>query len=160
MTSKIQILLIVSVTFTIGLVSCNSTEQKIYKPTNENVFSKIDFDEAIAYNYDGEGGIDIIDKENGKLANKIKKQFVLDKTQAIKFTNQICDSTSYGGDIAACFDPHLGLVFYKTQKPVAYISICLDCNYLVSSIDIPNSQGGFSDKGINHILNFEKEIGF
>jgi hypothetical protein len=71
----------------------------------------------------------------------------------------LCNKSTYGGDVAACFDPHLGIVFYKASKPSAYVSICLDCNYLVSSIKIPG-QAGFSDDGIKKIMDFERELKF
>ena len=46
-------------------------------------------------------------------------------------------NTTYGSAGAACFDPHLGIVFYKDAKVVAHVSICLQCSRLVSSVAIP-----------------------
>ena len=144
---------------TLFVISCNNSEhQSDTKANSNNVFANVIYDKVVAYSYDGEGDIEIID-EKGKLANKIKKQVELSKAQTIKLTNTLCNKSTYGGDIAACFDPHFGVVFYKTNKPVAYVSICLNCNYLVSSIEIPD-EGGFSNDGIKKILAFEKELKF
>lgn len=131
----------------------------VYSCSHQNVFSIVDYDEAIAYKYNGEGDIEIISRD-GKLAGRIEKQTPITKKQAIKITNELCDASSYGSDVAACFDPHLGIVLYKEKKPVAHISICLDCNFLSSSIPIPAAESGFSDKGRERIEQFMKEMGF
>jgi hypothetical protein len=144
---------------TLFVISCNSNgQQSDTKENSNNVFATVDYDRVVAYNYDGEGGNEIID-EKGKLANKIKKQVELSKAQTIKLTNTLCNKSTYGGDMAACFDPHFGVVFYKKTKPVEYVSICLDCNSLASSINIPN-KGGFSNDGIKKIIEIEKELKF
>ena len=145
---------------TLVLAACKNNNADISsdKPISNNVFASLDYEEAIAYDYDGEGDVEIIDKK-GKLAPKIKNQITLTRQQAIKVTNIFWSKSSYGGNIAACFDPHLGIVFYKANKPKFYVSVCLDCNYLVSSIKIPNSEeSGFSDKGAKNIYDFEKQI--
>jgi hypothetical protein len=145
---------------TVFVMSCNDNgqNQNDTKANSNNVFAAVDYDKVVAYSYDGEAGIEIID-DKGKLAKKIKKQVRLTKTQTTRLTNTLCDRSIYGGDIAACFDPHFGIVFYKINKPIAYISICLDCNYLISSIKIPG-EGGFSNDGIKKIVAFEKELNF
>ena len=156
MTVNLLLFTFVLITLTIN----SSSDQYQIKPTGTNVFAKLDYDKVVAYKYNGENGIEIINKENGQLASKIKTRVVLDESKAINITNYLCDKSSYGGDIAACFDPHFGLVFYKINKPVAYLSICLDCNYLVASVRISGSENGFSVKGISSILAFENQIGF
>jgi hypothetical protein len=139
--------------------ACDNSQQDQSVPKANNVFAILPYDKAVAYSYDGEGDIEIID-EKGELAKKIKKKVVLSKPQTIRLTNIFCDESTYGGDIASCFNPHFGIVFYKTGKPIAYVSVCLECNYLVSSIKIPNDEGGFSDEGVKNIVDFEKELNF
>ena len=157
MSSKI-IIQIISL-LTLFAISCNNGgQQSDTKANSNNVFATVDYNKVVAYSYDGEGDIEIIDKK-GKFANKIKKQVEISKAQTIKLTNTLCNKSTYGGDIAACFDPHFGVVFYKKNKTIAHVSICLDCNYLVSSIKLPND-GGFSDEGIKKIIDFEKELKF
>jgi hypothetical protein len=158
MTSKIIIPFISFLT--VLVISCNNNGQQQFdtKANSNNVFASVDYDKVIAYSYDGEGDIEIID-EKGKLADKINKQVELNDAQTIRLTNTLCSKSTYGGDIAACFDPHFGVVFYKANNPVVYVSICLDCNYLVSSIKIPG-EGGFSNDGIKKIVDFEKELKF
>jgi len=157
MSTKIYSVLLSAIS--IAAISCNNNQTANNMPSAANVFSKLDYDKVIAYDYNGEGDIEIIDEKTKHLASKIRKQKILNKTQILKITNDLCDGSSYGGDVAACFDPHLGIVFFKKDIPIAYVSICLDCNYLVSSIKIPKSDNGFSDKGVKRIIDFEKEIG-
>lgn len=146
---------------TVSAVCCNNREQKlpVTKARADNVFAHIEYDKVIAYNYNGGDDIAIID-EKGRLAKNIKEQVELNKAQTDRLTNLLCDRATYGADMAACFDPHFGIVFYKMNKPAAYVSICLDCNYLISSIKIPGAEGGFSSKGITGIVDFEKELNF
>ena len=153
-TSLTQLLLIF-------IISCKDTDKKQteLRPNSGNVFSTINYDSVIAYSYDGEGGNEIIDSK-GRLMNTIKKQTILNESQIIRLTNSLCNKSNYGGDVAACFDPHLGIVFYKANRPKDHVSICMDCNYLVSSIKIPGSEGGFSDQGIKNIESWEIEFGF
>src|SRR5258705_6848046 len=94
----------------------NSGPHTFDDPYNSNnVFAPVNYDKVVAYDYNGEGDINIIDKE-GNLAERIKSQKELTKSQIIRFTNTLCDRSTYGGDIAACFNPHLGIVFYKESK--------------------------------------------
>lgn len=144
----------------VAVTGCTNSETVNEKPASNNVFATVDYDKAVAYEYDGEGGTEIIDLESGQLAGKISKEKVIEKEQVTRLTKHLCDPSSYGDVRAACFDPHLGIVFYKAQKPVASISICLDCNYLLSSLEIPGARRGFSGEGVKGIMDFEKQIGF
>jgi len=157
MIRKFIILIIPFLIFLIAACHDNNQDQSEIKASADNVFAAIDYDKVIAYSYNGEGGNEIINS-NGKLADRIKKQTQLDRSQIIRLTNFLCDRSTYGGETAACFDPHFGIVFYRANEPKAYVSICLDCNYLVSSIKIPNSKGGFSDEGIKEMESLEIEF--
>ena len=155
-TSSIRIVVIC---FLIFFISCNNNRKPPgTKASLNNVFTAVKYDKVVAYDYNGGSGVEIIDQE-GKLAGNIKKQVELTKEQVTRLTNALCDSTTYGGDRAACFEPHFGIVFYQADKPVAHISICLDCNYLISSIKIPVASG-FSYDGYKRIIEFEKELNF
>ena len=61
--------------------SCNKSNQKSNQnDTVVNVFDRLDYDIALAYDYNGEGGDDIIDADGG-LANRIYKSAELTSTQ-------------------------------------------------------------------------------
>ena len=141
--------------------SCNTSIQKSNKnETVVNVFDSLDYDIALAYDYNGEGGDDIIDAD-GRLANRIYKSTELTSTQLKRITDIFCSKETYdkNAPVAACFDPHFGVVLYKADTVVAFVSVCLDCNYLHSSIEISEATA-FSQRGTRNIIEFEKNIGF
>jgi hypothetical protein len=131
-------------------------EEPTEKPSVSNVFTPLNYDSAVAYYYEGTNGHPIVDA-NGKIAEKIKKFYVLDRDQATRLTNILCDPLTYGGHKKDCFDPHFGVVFFKKGATAAFVTVSLECNYLTSSEEIPGS-GGFSDKGTQEISDFEKEL--
>jgi hypothetical protein len=81
------------------------------------------------------------------------------------------DSLSYGGDIARCFKPHMGLVFFdENQKAKAQISICFLCNQhnsfpLITAQENvrnnhPNKLYGYSEKGREKLIKLCNSLGF
>jgi hypothetical protein len=112
--------------------SCSHSEVASVQMSPANVFSQLDFDKAVAYDFNGEEE-EIINAQ-GKLASSIKKQIQLTKPQVVSITNILCDKASYGGPLMMCFIPRLGIVFYKGDVPKAHVSICLECNYAHSSM--------------------------
>lgn len=128
------------------ILSCNKTEKEslvlnlIEKDRVFNPFLTLKYDKVIAYDYEGIGDSSnggLIVSENGRFHESIKKTTELTSLQIHNFVNYIGDKSTYGNTTAFCFEPHLGIVFYKNKKIVAHLSICLDCNYLISSIEIP-----------------------
>lgn len=101
-------------------------------------FDKLDYDKIIAYDFAGseEPYPSVIDKK-GKFVPVILRQQFLTQKQADKILSILTNKSTYGGVTAACFQPHFALVFYKDNKMINQISICLDCNYLISDIAIP-----------------------
>jgi hypothetical protein len=103
-----------------------------------NPFENLDYDKVVAFDYEGgkfEKEYNIIN--NGKLASSVHNMKELTLEQSKDFIAFIGDSSTYGAGMASCFYPHLGIVFYKESLVVAHLSICLECNYLRSSIEIP-----------------------
>jgi hypothetical protein len=115
---------------------------------SKNPFLSLKFDKVVMYDFEGgkDADLSIID-EKGRLAKSVKKQKQLDGTTIKKLTSMLGDKRSYGAATAFCFDPHVGFVYYLKGKVVAHISICLDCNRLHSSIDIPSQKQGKVGEG-------------
>lgn len=117
--------------------------------SQEKPFSTISFDKVVLYDFSGgkgEGIISIIDNK-GNLAKTVKKKILLDQ-ETVKVLNKKLESReSYGSATASCFDPHLGIVYYFKNKPIAHLSICMDCNRLRSSRNIPAQNQGKTGKG-------------
>ena len=113
-----------------------------------NHFKKLKFDKVIFYDFLGIGnkGSTIIDS-NGTYQQKVVKQVLLDKQTLATFNNKLVDKDSYGAGTASCFDPHCGLVYFLKGKVVAQITICIGCNRLYSTIDIPAKKQGKVEEG-------------
>jgi hypothetical protein len=117
----------------------------------KNPFLSLKFDKVAIYDFEGGKGEQdfyIVD-EKGQLAKSIRKQVQLDKSTINTLNTKLGDKKSYGGGTAACFDPHLGIVYFLKDKIVAHISVCLDCNRLRSSIDIQAQKQGKVGTGNN-----------
>ena len=95
------------------------------------------YDKVMMYDFDGGIGSDqTIVNAKGRLATSITKQVVLDKERALRLTKKLGEKESFDDEVAVCFEPHLGFVYYLKGKIVACITVCLDCNLLVSSIPL------------------------
>ena len=113
---------------------------KTVRPNTKNgvPFDKLDYDKVIAYDFAGseEPYPSVID-EKGKFVPVVLGQQFLTQKQADKILSTLTSKSTYGEATAACFQPHFALVFYKVNKMINQINVCLDCNYLISDIAIP-----------------------
>ncbi len=153
------------------VTECKGVEQGENYPIP---FDSLDFDKVIAYDFDGreERSSGVINKKTGAYAPVILRQKELNLKQVNFLIDFLTDTSTYGHQTAACFEPHLGIVFYKGQRKVFEVDICLDCNYLTSTLKIPatghkktdfgngriRDEIGFSKKGILNIVEFSKEL--
>ncbi|WP_343664927.1 hypothetical protein [Chryseobacterium mucoviscidosis] len=127
------------------------------KPNQSNgiPFSTLDYDKIIAYDFRGDEEMynAPIDKQ-GNFIPIIEKQQFLSQEQADKILKALAKKSSYGETSAACFNPHLGLVFFKDNKKINQMSICLDCNGSISEIDIPARRHRVFNKGTDDEYSF------
>jgi hypothetical protein len=101
-------------------------------------FENLDFNKVIAYDYDGIGDrYPSVVNKSGQFVDVVTKQKALNAEQVKRFITLISDEKSYGGTTAACFDPGWALVFFKDNKIVFVVDICLDCNSINSTKPIP-----------------------
>jgi len=149
----------------------------IIKPNVKNgvPFNTLDYDKIIAYDFAGDEETypSAVDKK-GKFVPVILKQQFLTQKQADQILSALAKNSSYGESSAACFQPHLGLVFFKGIKKINQISICLSCNASITETSIPArthkvfnkgtdneySFSGFTPSGKKAITNLCKEIHF
>lgn len=111
-------------------------------PHASTPFDLIDYDRVVAYDYGGEGedAYSPIVDEKGNLHSSVINSKDLTQHQVDDLTNFLGRNETYGNSTAFCFEPHLGIVFYKEDKIKAHLSICLQCNLLRSSVEIPATQ--------------------
>lgn len=112
-----------------------ATYRKYYHLQIFNPFKDLKYDKIVAYDFEGRGDLEII--EGNKLNKSARNPKELTKEQADIFISAITDTATYGGNNAACFDPHMGVVFYNGNAIVAHVSICFECNSLASSAYLP-----------------------
>ena len=138
-------------------------------------FDKLEFDKVIAYDYDGdEEAFPSIISRTGNFIPIIDKQIALTEKQTDYLIDNILTANStYGGSTAACFQPHMGIIFFKDSERVMVIDICLGCNFLETDKDIPATRfhnhkieehiipdNGFSKNGKKRIRNLATELDF
>ena len=115
---------------------------------NKNPFFNLEFDKVVFYDFkETTGKSSLIVDNNGKYMQTIIRQVQLDTATIKKLNVKLCDKKSYGNGTAACFDPHCGFIYFLKGKPVEQITICLGCNRLHSSIDIPAQKQGKQGQG-------------
>ncbi|MFP9113548.1 hypothetical protein ACLI1A_06380 [Flavobacterium sp. RHBU_3] len=130
-------------------------------------FDKLIFDKVIAYDYEGSGEPYPSIIEEGDFNPVVLKQKILNTEQVNKLIKSLTTPSSYGGTSASCFDPHLAFLFYKDNKIVYTIDICLDCNRMSTTTEIPAIESfkreypfGFSLEGKRDICALCREFNF
>ena len=98
---------------------------------------QLSYDKVIMYHFNGGmvSDMSIVDS-GGHIATSMTKQFVLDKESALSLTKKLGQKESFVDEMASCFEPGLGFVYYLKGKIVLYITVCLDCDVVVSSIPL------------------------
>lgn len=148
----------------------------IKKTTSKAIpFRNLTYNKVIAYDYEGnEEPFGSIATKEGRFVPVVLRQKSLNQKQAEQIITILTDKNTYGEGTAACFNPHLGLIFYNYKEIVFKADICLGCNYLIPSKDIPamnHKKITFDDGGFYYAVGFTasgkrkikelcKELGF
>lgn len=125
----------------------------------DNPYLLLKFDKVIMYDFEpsGDKGGSIVEA-NGVLTKHISNRIQLDNLTINKLIIKLGDKNSFNYGTAACFEPHLGFVFFNYNKIVAHITICLSCNRLYSSIELPSqkrSNNTNESKSFRQFLNMQ-----
>jgi hypothetical protein len=145
--------------------------------SDSSYLEKLDFDQVKAYDFNGRReNVSILRIMRRRQYSLVSKDTLISKELAKKFITIVTDTNTYGQSFAACFEPSLGFIFFKENKAIYEINVCLDCNSLQASsainavnhhiyIDTVNSTNsyfnfGFSKTGQQAIIDFCKEITF
>jgi hypothetical protein len=120
---------------------------------NENPFLTLQYDSVLIYDFDWKGkqeSFSIVD-ESGHLSSGVRNYSRLDRKKYAKLNKLLGEKSSFGQSTAACFEPHLGIVYYQSGKSIAHLSICMGCNRLESSVRIPaQEQGAQISEGVTY----------
>jgi hypothetical protein len=120
------------------------------KGQTQNPFLSLKSDKVIVCDFesDGEHDYPIIDNK-GQLTSIVKKYAQLDNQTINSLNSKLGDKSSYGQVEAECFEPHFGIIYFNGNKIVGQVEICLTCNKLVSTINIPAQKQGKQGQGKN-----------
>jgi len=115
--------------------------------TERNPFLKLKYDSVVIYDYEvpDEGNAEII--VVARLNGVMHRSATLSIIQANELGNWLGSKKSYGGVDGTCFLPHLGIVYYSQGRAVAWVSVCLTCNQLRSSLFIAAQHQGWRKTG-------------
>jgi len=115
-------------------------------PQVQNPLSDLRFDTVRMYDYEPSRSINdsLISDKDGRLvpAENIKKVIQPDSTEIGQLTALLGDPGAYGDEVMRCFVPHLALVYFLDGQVVFHVSICLHCNNLRPSMEIPAHTAG------------------
>lgn len=102
-------------------------------------FDSLPFDRVVAYDFNERRRpfSTALNIEAQRYSSDITKQQALSSVQVERLTSFLGSQDSYGGITAACFDPRLAFVFYQGKQATLVVDICLDCNFLQSTTEIP-----------------------
>ena len=162
-TLKFIALLLTALTSCVYSDSDTLQEKKEWKPIDP--FSAIDYDKAVAYDFDGDTDILLLDSSN-QLTKTVTKQTILDSSQIAEFKNIIMDSTTFGAIQPKDFYPHFGIIFYKYNKIIHSLQISLTCSGMIATFPIQElnkreyPENGLTEKGRERIYYFCKRLGF
>jgi hypothetical protein len=97
----------------------------------------------VEFDWRGKGGeiLDVID-EKGHFPSTILRKTVITPKEQAELIHSLNSKKSFGAGHAACFEPHLGFVFYRNGNITGHLTICVGCNYLIPSQEIPAQQQG------------------
>lgn len=107
-----------------------------YALSQRTAFDTLIYDKVKAYEFDGSHER-LITYCLKKEKSRINKDKLLSKELIKEFEKIITSKGSYGAYTAACFEPHLAIVYYNDNQIVEVVDVCLSCNYLKSSVEIP-----------------------
>lgn len=160
MVKRINSLLLLAFSFIGGIAQNDSIPIKGEVKNLYNPFDSISYDKVIAYNFNydvktgykkhthSEFGPDLEQFNYYSLLNAMDGIIALDTLSKKEIDSAITilsDTSTYGKSPYACFEPRLGLSFFKGNKAELDILLCFDCNTLESSIPIPASKKYFID---------------
>ena len=118
-------------------------------------------DSIVAFNWNGNEGNPanvyhhIVDAY-GEFDDRIGKHLMLKGNQKISLKKLLTDSTNFEGSNATCFIPHVAFVYYYKSEIIGQSNICFLCSGVKS---VPKSTTALSQKGINELKMFCKDIG-
>jgi hypothetical protein len=118
---------------------------------------------AVTFNKEYSEGRDMPVRKDGTWENPIERKIKLTPAQAAKFHAILGAKKTYKNPAnAICYEPRLGLVFFKGGKVIAQTAICTTCMRLESTARLGNGShgSGFNLKVLERLEKMSAELGF
>jgi hypothetical protein len=117
----------------------------------KNPYIHLEYDSVVMYSFVGNKGADpFVLNKDGKYNYRVLQKTCLEKRMVSSLHSYLGNKKSFGEPTSQHFEPNVGFVYYHQGAIVAQISICLDCNKLVSSLELEAQKQGKVKEG-NHI---------
>lgn len=129
-----------------GLILCAVYCWSYCSIAQENPFEQLEYDRAVAYEYQGDGGRDIRFVLQ-RPSIPVDSSIVLSPTQVAAFETLICGKDGYGANKSDCFDPHFAVAYFQGDSLIASVNVCLMCNYLIADPEVPATRAVVIDAG-------------
>ncbi|MFH6999940.1 hypothetical protein ACHRVZ_18610 [Flavobacterium sp. FlaQc-57] len=125
---------------------------------------KFEYDSVIGVNYigfDGYGHSFYPINKDGRSINTIKNRQKLDRNQTLKLNAILGDKKTFENpNMAACYNPRLGFIYFKDNKVICQTQICLECSQLQSTAKTARiNSGAFNDKAGKELTKLTNELG-
>ncbi len=116
----------------------------------KNPYYHLKYDSVVMYSFISTKGAEpfILDKD-GRSMHHILQKTSIDKQVVLNMHEYLGSKKSFGEPVSPRFEPNFGFVYYYQGVVVAQISICLEANRLVSSLELDAQKQGRVREG-NH----------
>lgn len=140
MNTPIKSVIILLFFFTLGITST----------FGKNPYYHLKYDSVVMYSFISKKGTEpfILDKE-GKSIHHILQKTSIDKQMVLSMHDYLGSKRSFGEPVSPNFEPNFGFVYYYQGVVVAQISICLEANRLLSTLELDAQKQGRVREG-NH----------
>ena len=116
----------------------------------KNPYAHLKYDSVVMYSFISKKATDqfILDKD-GKSIHHILQKTTIDRQVVLSMHEYLGSKRSFGEPVSPRFEPNFGFVYYYQGVIVAQISICLEANRLLSTLELDAQKQGKVREG-NH----------
>ncbi|MCV2483795.1 hypothetical protein OD917_02580 [Flavobacterium sp. SH_e] len=136
---------------------------KINSKNHLSYLKGFECDSVIGIDYIGFSGEDYYCpiNEKGQYISSIRKKQKLSQEQISKLNTILCDKKMFENpNIAGCYEPRLGFVYFKNNEVICQTIVCIACSQLESSAETADLNGSFNQKAELAFKKLTTELGF
>lgn len=133
MNTPVKSVIILLFLFTLGITST----------FGKNPYYHLKYDSVVMYSFISQKASNqfILDKD-GKSTHHILQKTTIDRQVVLSIHEYLGSKRSFGEPVSPRFEPNFGFVYYYKGVIVAQISICLEANRLLSTLELDAQKQG------------------